>query len=161
MDLVNLILLALGLAGAVTGWIKGFIGQAGALAGFVLGILACRLHGDEFTAWLSPTVAPDGGNEFLITAGCNIVLFIIVYIVVLIASHVLRSLVKVVCLGLIDRVAGVIFGIVKWWLLAGVVLTLWAVLNPDSPVATAQHCPVAYARDGALWLLGVGVEAFT
>lgn len=161
MELLEVVLIVIAVAGAVTGWLKGFIGQIGSLVGLVAGVVVCRCKGGAFAAWLGPMVSPDAADSVFTLAGCNIVLFIVVYITIVIVAHLLRAIVKIALMGTLDRLAGAVFGVFKWWFLAGVVLALWAFVQPDSAVATSADTLVATVRDGALWLLGTGIDAMS
>ncbi|MDE6485030.1 MAG: CvpA family protein [Duncaniella sp.] len=161
MELLDVVLIVMAVAGAVTGWLKGFIGQIGALAGIVAGVLACRCAGDRFAAWLGPMISPEGADSIVTVAGCNIVLFLVVYIAVVVTGRLLKALVNIALLGPLDRVAGAVFGVFKWWFLAGVVLALWASVSPGSAVATSDGTLAAAVRDGALWLIGAGISAMS
>ncbi len=158
MNLLDVVLIVVALAGAVTGWLKGFVGQVGALVAMVAGVVACRCKGDAFAAWLGPIVAPESADGVFTVAACNIVLFIVVYIAVIIAAHLLRAIVRMALMGPLDRLAGAAFGVLKWWLLAGVLLGLWSYIRPESAVATSTGTLVAAVRDGAMWLLGTGID---
>ncbi|MDE6581996.1 MAG: CvpA family protein [Duncaniella sp.] len=159
MELLDIILIVIAGVGAVTGWLSGFIGQIGSLAGIVAGVIACRCKGDEFAAWLGPMLSADAADSLVTVAGCNIVLFLIVYIAVVLAARLLKTIINIALMGPLDRLAGAVFGVFKWWFLAGVVLALWAFISPGSAVATSCGTLPAAVRDGALWLIGAGFGA--
>ncbi|MDE5785672.1 MAG: CvpA family protein [Duncaniella sp.] len=161
MELLDVVLIVIAVAGAVMGWLNGFIGQIGSLAGIVAGVVACHCKGNEFAAWLGPVISPDAAGSLVTVAGCNIVLFLVVYIAVVIAARLLKTVVKIAFMGPLDHMAGAVFGVFKWWFLAGVFLALWAFVSPESSVATTAGTLVAAIRDGVLWILGTGFNAMT
>lgn len=159
MDTFSIILIIIAVAGLVTGWLKGLIGQIGSIAAIVTGIIVCRGFGDRFTALIAPMMGCTPGDaslaSILTSLFGNILLFIIVYILVVIFARLLKGLVHGILLGPVDSLAGAIFGAFKWLLLAGVVLDAIVFFDPDGTIAVATDTPVAYVRDLAPWLLGV------
>ncbi|MDE5829039.1 MAG: CvpA family protein [Duncaniella sp.] len=161
METLDIVLIVMAAAGAIMGWMSGFIGQIASLAALVAGVVACRCKGDEFAAWLGPMIAPDTADTLLVVSGCNIVLFIVVYIIVMIAAYLLRTILKIAFMGPLDSLAGAVFGVFKWWFLGGVLLGLWAFVQPSAAAAIQHDTLAACVRDGALWLLGVGINTVT
>ena len=92
MTAVDYIILAILVIGAVTGAMKGFLNQLGAIAGFILGILVARLFGGDVAAYLVPSGCE---YESLYHMLVYVLLFIIVFLSVrLIAGMFSKAMMK-------------------------------------------------------------------
>ena len=100
------------------GW-RGFVSELLALAAWVLAFLAARQGGPLLAPLLVKLIA----EPMLRSVTAFILIFIGVLVVVSLLRMVLRELLKAVGLGLLDRMLGAVFGILR-----GVVLVLAGVL---------------------------------
>ena len=103
--------LVLGIVGAsvlLRMW-RGVVSELLALAAWVLAFFASRMFGATVAGWLSATVA-----DPLVRQGIGFVaVFITVLIVVALARLLLRELLHAVGLGIVDRMLGSVFGILR------------------------------------------------
>lgn len=105
------------------GFWRGLVSEVLALAGWILAFIAARLFGGEaaalFVDWLSEPA-------FAYVAGF-ILIFIAVLIVVAICRYLLRALIRAVGLGFVDRGLGAMFGAVKGFAIACLLVALGGV----------------------------------
>lgn len=111
--IINVILIGGTIAMAIYGAYRGAIRQVGSVAAFLLAFFASRLFAGQITelfAW-PPMIS-------------YVLVFATVFICVTILARILRLTVKMLLLGPIDRLAGLLIGAAKWMLLTSLLLNL-------------------------------------
>jgi membrane protein required for colicin V production len=94
-------------------------------------------HFSEFTsAWLQNDMGLHSGNIKLIA---YIVTFVIVVVLIFLLGRFLTSVVKTVGLGIVNRLAGAIFGIAKGLLIASFLFLLLSRIDPHGSLFTAKQ----------------------
>jgi len=114
--------LALGIVGAsvLLGLWRGVVSELLALAAWILAIFASRMFGAEAATWIPTTMVADP----LLRQGLGfLAVFVAVLLLVSLARLLLRELLRAVGLGLIDRMLGSVFGVLR-----GLVVVLVAVM---------------------------------
>lgn len=121
---------------AFKGFTNGFIISIATLAGLILGFYAAS-HFSEFTAnWLQHDMGLKSGNIKLIA---YIVTFVIVVVLIFLLGRFLTGVVKTVGLGIVNRLAGALFGIAKGLLIASLLFLLFSRIDPKESLFTAAH----------------------
>ncbi len=121
---------------AFKGFTSGFIISIATLIGLVLGFYAAA-HFSEFTAnWLQHDMGLKSGNIKLIS---YIVTFVIVVVLIFLLGRFLTGVVKTVGLGIVNRLAGALFGIAKGLLIASFLFLLFTRIDPNESLLTASH----------------------
>lgn len=128
MNYIDIILLALLILSAISGFRKGFIEELAGLVALLLGIWAA-LHFSGLVAHLLAENLNIHGRYLPVIS--FIATFVIVIILVNIAGSAVSSMVKAVQLGLINRLAGFVFGIIKGALILSVILVVFNKLDQD------------------------------
>jgi len=128
MNYIDIILIILLLLAAIGGYKNGFIAELASLAALVLGVWGAF----EFS---------DITAEFLVDnfnwhwKHLNIVSFIITFIVIVILVHIVGSvvnkIVETALLGFLNRLAGLLFGILKSALILSVILVIFDRIDSD------------------------------
>ena len=107
--------------GGIMGFRKGLIAQVSMFVALLLGIWAA-IHLSQFTGrYLTVWFNLQGDNAFLASF---IVTFALVVLLVYFVGKLAARMLKVVLLGWVDKLAGLLFGILKMALLISVVLVL-------------------------------------
>ena len=121
---------------AFKGFTNGFIISIATLAGLIIGFYAAS-HFSEFTAnWLQHDMGLKSGNIKLIA---YIVTFVIVVVLIFLLGRFMTGVVKTVGLGIVNRLAGALFGIAKGLLIASLLFLLFARIDPHESLFTAAH----------------------
>ncbi len=110
MNIVDVILIIILLAAAVRGFVKGFFVEFASVAAIVLGVLCAMLFSVYLQNWLSHTVSWRPGT---IKTVAFILIFISVVIVVHLIANALEKFVRAIALGILSRIGGSIFGVIK------------------------------------------------
>jgi len=122
MNYIDLILGIILIFAAIQGFRKGFIVEAASLAALILGIWG----GIKFSDWTAGFITNTTGykSDHLSTIAF-IVTFIGIVIVIHILGKVLDNVVKAVALGFLNRLAGIIFGVLKVAVILSIFLLLF------------------------------------
>lgn len=135
MAFIDILLLAVVALGAIQGFRKGIITGFASIAGIILGIVACRLFGDAVNTAIAsayPETTEYPGAPYTGTVLAYLLLFAAVYLACFFCARLLKGIVHAVCLGGIDRLAGVVFGMFKYLLALSLVLNALFAIAPNS-----------------------------
>lgn len=136
MSTIDIILAVFLIYFAIRGFSSGILISIATLAGLVLGFYAAS-HFSEFTAnWLQQDMGLKSGNIKLIA---YIVTFVTVIVLIFLLGKFLTGVVKTVGLGIVNRLAGALFGIAKGLLIASFVFLLIARIDPKESLLTAAQ----------------------
>jgi membrane protein required for colicin V production len=136
MTTIDIILALFLIYFAFKGFTNGFIISIATLIGLVLGFYAAS-HFSEFTAnWLKRDLGLESGNIKLIA---YIVTFATVVVLIFLLGRFLTGVVKTVGLGIVNRLAGAVFGIAKGVLLASFLFMLISRFDPHGSLFSAKH----------------------
>lgn len=128
MNYIDIIILILLLLSAISGFKKGLVSELASLAALILGIWGAF----EFS---------DITAEFLIEnfnwhwRYLNVVSFVLTFIVIVILVHIVGSvvnkIVETALLGFLNRLAGIVFGVLKTALILSVILVVFDRIDRD------------------------------
>lgn len=139
MSTFEIFLIIFSLIAIVWGAWVGLIRQLGSIAGIVLGILACRLFGDDAARWLA-SMAESGSSRTLLTVLAYIVVFLLAYFSAWAVARLVRAAAKKMQLGVLDRLCGAVFKLFLFIFCLSLALNLWAAIAPDlSPGGRWAH----------------------
>ena len=122
MNYIDLVLGIILIIAAIQGFRKGFIVEAASLAALILGIWGAIKFSDWTAAYISKTFDYHPGS-------LNTIAFVITFVVIVILVHILGKIldttVKAVALGFLNRLAGIIFGVLKTAVILSILLLLF------------------------------------
>ena len=111
MNIFDVIILIILLYGLIKGFIKGFIIEVAGIIALILGVTGSFKFASILEVYLNSYV---DWSPKTIQATSFIILFIIImYAVSLLAKMITKTL-KIIALGMINRIFGGIFGLLKW-----------------------------------------------
>lgn len=143
MNYIDLTLGLLLIIAAIQGFRKGFIIELASLAALVLGIWGGIKLSDMTAHFITKHTGYT--SDYL-----NIIAFFVTFIIIVILIHImgkaLDSIVKVVMLGFLNRLAGIIFGVLK----AAVVLSVLLLLFDDID-ETVHILPVQQKQESKIY----------
>ncbi len=126
MNSIDILLIIPLLFGAINGFRKGLILEIASLIALALGIYGA-LHFSDFTSFYLKDHLSISENALGLTS------FALTFIIIVIAVHLLgkflNKIIQIAALGFINRLAGLLFGLIKFLLLLIVVLFLFETLN--------------------------------
>jgi len=128
LDWIFLFLLALS---AVMGFLRGLVRSLCSLAGIVIGIVLAGWYAQQLSVplarWITPPLAAQV-VAFLTIALGTMLLFAL-------AGRIIRSTMRVVGLGFVDRCAGALFGLLRGYLVVAAALLPLAGYLPQTELA--------------------------
>ncbi len=136
MGITDIILLACYIPGIIRGILKGFVEQAVAFFSILLGVwLACRFSA-RASAWLSTCIP---WKPELLRAATFVIIVILTILVFFLIGRLLTKVIKISTLGWLNRLLGILLGIVVTTLILGVVVTAvdafnahWGLIKPET-----------------------------
>lgn len=144
MQLPDIFLLIVAALAGIAGFRKGIIRQMGSLVGIVVAILVCRLFGP---AVCKAVVGEGSAHPGLYTVLSYTLLFVLGFVGVRLVAHLLHLVVKAMCLGAVDRIAGAVFCIAEWMLVLSIALNIYFAAVPGDYEAV---CPASKPWRGAV-----------
>lgn len=142
LDSIVLILLAYGL---ISGFVKGLIIEVAGLIALVLGLLGAFKFSGLLGSYLGSYV--DWDPKTIQTVSFILLFIVIIYVVSLFAKMITKTL-KLIALGFVNRIAGGLFGLLKWGvILSALTLVLQEVntfvsLVPESTLDASKSYPM-------------------
>ena len=126
MGVLDILLLLCLVPAAWEGIAKGFAIQLIMLASVILGVIAAKAFSDPVTQWM---VLQFGGNPAVMKIASYAVIFLVAMLILRIFGEVVTRLIKAITLGWVNRLLGLIFGVVKAGLILGLLIVLFDKLN--------------------------------
>ncbi len=122
MNYIDIVLGIILILAAIQGFRKGFIIELASLAALVLGIWGAIKFSDWTAGFITRTF--NFHSEFL-TVIAFLVTFIIIVILIHLLGKMLDKTVKAIALGFLNRLAGIIFGVLKVAVILSILLILF------------------------------------
>ncbi len=126
MSTPDIIILICFLPAIISGIMKGFIEQAIALVSLILGAWLAFKFSTVVSGWLQPYFEV---SETVLNVISFAVIMVAVVLVLFFLSKILTGVTKLVMLGWLDRLLGLVFALLKAGLLIGIAIILFDTLN--------------------------------
>ena len=126
MNTVDIILLIALVPAVISGISKGFIHQVFSLVGMVLSVWVAFKFTNTVSAWIGPLLEV---NKTVLWVISFIIIVAAVILLVNLLGNLAEKLVKVVMLGWLDKLLGVVFAVIKAALAIGVAVLLFDAVN--------------------------------
>ena len=135
MNYIDIVLGLLLLFAAISGFKKGLIAELASLAALILGIWGAIEFSDITSEFLVETFNLQ--SEHL-----NIISFAVTFVVIVILVHIIGSvvnkLVETVMLGFVNKLAGLVFGILKSALILSIILVFFDKIDEDIEILSSK-----------------------
>jgi membrane protein required for colicin V production len=143
LDILLLVFLA---AGLVRGLLKGFIYEIAVLGCLFLGYFLGFKIADSIAPTIQKIIHVDGRalqyvSYLIVCIGISVGIFFL--------AKLFEGLVNIVALGIFNKIAGAIFGVLKHLLIASLIIyffnkpdTKYKIINPDTKAASKFYYPV-------------------
>ena len=126
MNILDAIILICLIPAVIQGLRKGFISQAISIVSFIVGIWASARFANVVTAWISQYIT---ASEQILKIVAFALILVVVFIVLGLVGRILESILNFAFLGWVNRLAGVIFSLLKTFLILGLIIIAFNSLN--------------------------------
>ena len=126
MNILDAIILICLIPAIFQGIRKGFISQAISIISLIVGIWASARFADIVTLWASKYIT---ASEQILKIVAFVIILVVVFLVLGLIGRLLESILKFAFLGWLNKLAGVIFSLMKALLILGLVITVFSSLN--------------------------------
>lgn len=126
MSMLDIILLICFIPALVQGVRKGFIAQAISIASIIIGIWASSRFAEVVSEWLGKYITV---SDQVMKVVAFALIFIAVFLVLAAVGKLLEGMFKMVTLGWLNRLAGLVFALLKTSLILGILIMVFTSLN--------------------------------
>ena len=126
MSILDIILLICFIPALVQGVRKGFIAQAISIASIIIGIWASSRFTEVVSEWLGKYITV---SDQVMKVVAFALIFIAVFLVLAAVGKLLEGMFKMVTLGWLNRLAGLVFALLKPSLILGILIMVFTSLN--------------------------------
>jgi len=135
MNYIDIILGLILFFAAIGGFRKGFISELASLAALILGIWGAIEFSYITTDFIQEHFNVD--TDYL-----NIISFVVTFIVIVILVHIIGSsvnkLIEVAMLGFLNKIAGLVFGVIRSALILSIILVVFDKIDNDVEILSPQ-----------------------
>ena len=126
MNILDIILLICFVPAIIQGLRKGFIAQAVSIISIVAGIWASARFADIVTEWISQYIT---ASEQVLKLVAFALILIVVFLVLAALGKMLEGVFRLVMLGWLNKLLGVVFALLKTVLIVGLLIIAFTSLN--------------------------------
>lgn len=128
MNILDIILLVCFIPAIFQGIRKGFIAQAVSIISIVLGIWASARFANIVSSWIAQYIT---ASEQVLKVVAFALILVLVFLVLAALGKMLEGMFKLVMLGWLNKLLGVIFALLKTGLIVGLVIIAFSSLNDN------------------------------
>ena len=126
MNILDIILLICFIPALIQGIRKGFIAQAISIVSIIAGIWTSARFADVVSAWIGQFIT---ASEQVLKVVAFAIILVIVFLVLAAVGKLLEGMFKLVMLGWLNKLLGVVFALIKTGLIVGLVIIAFSSLN--------------------------------
>ena len=126
MNILDIILLICFVPALIQGIRKGFIAQAISIISIIAGIWTSARFADVVSAWIGQFIT---ASEQVLKVVAFAIILVIVFLVLAAVGKLLEGMFKLVMLGWLNKLLGVVFALIKTGLIVGLVIIAFSSLN--------------------------------
>ena len=126
MNILDAIILIALIPAIIQGLRKGFISQAISIISIIAGIWASARFANLVTAWVSQYIT---ASEQILKIIAFALILVVVCIILGLLGKLLESILKIVTLGWINKLLGLLFSLLKAFLIIGMIILAFSSLN--------------------------------
>lgn len=126
MNILDIVLLACLIPAVIQGLRKGFIAQVVAIISLILGGWLAYRFSSALTGWLGQWIEAPAAAMTIISF---IIIFAIVVTLLFLLGKILEASIKIILLGWLNRLLGLIFALFKYVLVLGLLTVLFDSIN--------------------------------
>ncbi|MDD2529324.1 MAG: CvpA family protein [Lentimicrobiaceae bacterium] len=141
MNVFDLFILIVLLIAATAGFVKGFVLSLTALAGWIIGLYISFKFASLIQFWLQSKTGYESSLMYILAF---ILCFGAVVVVMYLIGKSVQKIIEMAALGLFNRLAGAVFGVLKISLLLSALIYLLATVDPGEHLITPEKKAQSY-----------------
>ena len=126
MSILDIILLVCFIPAVIRGISKGFVEQLIALLSIIIGAWVAYHFGSTLSEWAAGYLQV---NEKVLNVICFTLIIIVAVVILFLVGRLITGVIKIVMLGWLNRLLGLVFALLKAALVLGLLVTLFDSLN--------------------------------
>ncbi len=126
MNILDIILLICFVPALIQGFRKGFISQVIAIISIIAGVWMSARFANMVSAWIAQYIQ---GSEQVLKVVAFALIFIAVIAVLALIGKLIEGTIKLIMLGWLNRLLGILFSLLKAGLIVGLVIMAFCSLN--------------------------------
>lgn len=143
MNILDFIILLCFIPAVINGLRKGFIAQVVSIISIVLGAWLSYRFSTALSAWIGNWIE---GSEQILRIIAFIIIFIVVVFALYILARALEASIKIIMLGWLNKLLGLIFSLVKCMLVIGLLIMAFDAIN-----SRMELVPQSYLSESLLY----------
>lgn len=136
MNIIDIVLLLCLIPAVIQGLRKGFIAQVVAIVSLVLGGWLAYHFSSAVTQWLGQWITTEGP---VLNVIAFILIFAIVVTLLFLLGKVLEASIKIILLGWLNKLLGLVFSLFKFALVAGLLVILFDSINSHIKIVQESY----------------------
>ena len=145
MNILDIVLLVCLIPAVIQGLRKGFIAQVVAIISLVLGGWLAYRFTSVVTGWLGQWISASGPALDIIAF---ILIFAIVATVLFLLGKILETSIKIILLGWLNRLLGLVFALFKYVLIIGLLVILFDSVNSRFDLVSDEYLDSSFMYSG-------------
>jgi membrane protein required for colicin V production len=129
MNFIDLIILIFCILSAIKGFSQGLVIGLASLAGLVLGILISLRYAGELAGYLEQI---SGSQSKLLLVASYVICFALIVLFVNLIGKSIEKVVEIAALGIVNRLAGAAFGVLKALFVFSAIIYLFKIADPEN-----------------------------
>ncbi len=135
MHTIDIIIAIVLIFGAFRGFQKGFFHEAATLIGLIAGGYAAIVFSNVIASIIESLTS---WNIQLVRIIAFIIIFLLVVALMNLLGQLITKLLKAILLGFVNKLAGLLFGIIKWGFLLAVIIFVVEYFDSDNQILTDE-----------------------
>ena len=145
MNILDIVLLVCLIPAVIQGLRKGFIAQVVAIISLVLGGWLAYRFSSAVTEWLGQWISASG-------PALNIIAFILIFAIVVtllfLLGKILEASIKIILLGWLNKLLGLVFSLFKYVLVIGLLIILFDSINGKFDLVSDEFLDSSFLYSG-------------
>lgn len=145
MNILDIVLLVCLIPAVIQGLRKGFIAQVVAIISLVLGGWLAYRFTSVVTEWLGQWISASGPALDIVAF---ILIFAIVVTILFLLGKILEASIKIILLGWLNRLLGLVFALFKYVLIIGLLVILFDSVNSRFDLVSDEYLDSSFMYSG-------------
>lgn len=151
----HIIVIIVGALAVVKGFHSGFTGQVSGVLGFAFGTVCTHVFSDQADAFMRavmPWLSGRVGAGFIYSVTSSALVYGVVYLLFKVFTKVLRSAMQVFYVGMLDKLLGAGFCLMKYMLVLSIFFNLIVCVDSSSPLMKCANADDGNVVEGVMLL---------